>query len=1023
LTVTAAEARKEYAGNGVVTEFSYPYQFYQSNDLEVWLFDDATSNGTLQIIGTDYTVTGVMNPTGGTVAFAVAPPVGVTVIIINSPDITQQTHYINADDFPADSHEQALDRLTKICQRLDDRISRAVRAPDYTPEDEVPDAETLVGLVDAAQQAANDSANSASGAAASANVAQAAQAAATNSSMLAAGYAEDAETAAVAAAGSASAAAASASAAEVAKIEWQGPWNSATAYAPNDAVQDGGTSYIAKTSNTNKSPAANPADWDLLAQKGNDGTGGPGGGGGDMLAANNLSDVASISTSRDNLGLGDAAVKDVGTAAGTVAAGDDARFAALAADKVAKSGDTMTGDLTISKASPALTLNRTDDEACYLFGQKDDLDRWVVIPGNNAAESGGNAGSNFVIYRYDDAGAIIAESPFSINRQSGLITIQGDPTAALGVATKQYVDNSLTAGLAPKAPLASPVFTGNPQAPTPTAGDNDTSLATTAFVTAAIAAAGVGSELPAFKRVTALPNSTMPSVFTSHVNEDHSLWAAITADGKVRTSGVPFAVNSAAANTVAAKGQGLTRNGYANFELTSIAMPNGLLGTPVSLFYNGFDLYVLTDQGDVCVSGKNITGECATGGAAGTAIQVMTLISAANISPRSAGGASRAVVEIAHTGQGTAFGATAASVYFRCADDTLWACGYNGFGQLAQGNTTQLLVPTQCLKNDGAGNVAVADCKKVVAAGGNQGSVAYLDASGKLRLAGALRAGAVGRNTGTGSQNVFRPVYTVADGFGTLPSDYQGIDVLIQAQDTIVLRCADKCAYAWGYGAQGQMGDGTIVSKNNPLKVGVGTAVASTLNGTVERIFNSHSRSDVGAFICQLTSGAVYCWGQKSGNNLPITTADGNISTPTQAQGLLSGTPAQIMSTCGPCCTTTQGEYAIYALLASDKLLAWGNDFLDGASQSESNTANPVEVPVTRGSGVTISKVMSYGKSTSSSGSECVVMVALSDGTMLVMGSDVPTGNGETAWDEDETVSAWVEAFPYNWTLSDACIP
>src|SRR5262245_19370142 len=35
------------------------------------------------------------------------------------------------------------------------------------------------------------------------------------------------------------------------------------------------------------------------------------------------------------------------------------------------------------------------------------------------------------------------------------------------------------------APLASPIFTGNPTAPTPTAGDSDTSLATTAFVTAA----------------------------------------------------------------------------------------------------------------------------------------------------------------------------------------------------------------------------------------------------------------------------------------------------------------------------------------------------------------------------------------------------------------------------------------------------------------------------------------------------------------------------------------------------------
>ena len=40
------------------------------------------------------------------------------------------------------------------------------------------------------------------------------------------------------------------------------------------------------------------------------------------------------------------------------------------------------------------------------------------------------------------------------------------------------------------APLASPVFTGDPQAPTPAAGDNDTSIATTAFVGSAITAAG-----------------------------------------------------------------------------------------------------------------------------------------------------------------------------------------------------------------------------------------------------------------------------------------------------------------------------------------------------------------------------------------------------------------------------------------------------------------------------------------------------------------------------------------------------
>jgi len=42
------------------------------------------------------------------------------------------------------------------------------------------------------------------------------------------------------------------------------------------------------------------------------------GGAGDLLAANNLSDVDSASTSRSNLGLGSAAVLDVGTAAGNV---------------------------------------------------------------------------------------------------------------------------------------------------------------------------------------------------------------------------------------------------------------------------------------------------------------------------------------------------------------------------------------------------------------------------------------------------------------------------------------------------------------------------------------------------------------------------------------------------------------------------------------------------------------------------------------------------------------------------------
>lgn len=53
-------------------------------------------------------------------------------------------------------------------------------------------------------------------------------------------------------------------------------------------------------------------------------------------------------------------------------------------------------------------------------------------------------------------------------------------------------------GLLKKAPLGSPVFTGDPKAPTVAATDNDTSIATTAFVRSAMALFGLGSAASKF---------------------------------------------------------------------------------------------------------------------------------------------------------------------------------------------------------------------------------------------------------------------------------------------------------------------------------------------------------------------------------------------------------------------------------------------------------------------------------------------------------------------------------------------
>ena len=73
----------------------------------------------------------------------------------------------------------------------------------------------------------------------------------------------------------------------------------------------------------------------------------------------------------------------------------------------------------------------------------------------------------------------------------GNVSNSGTPTSG---QYGKWVTATTIQGVAPAtvlsdigaAPLASPTFTGDPQAPTPAAGDNDTSIATTAFVKAAV---------------------------------------------------------------------------------------------------------------------------------------------------------------------------------------------------------------------------------------------------------------------------------------------------------------------------------------------------------------------------------------------------------------------------------------------------------------------------------------------------------------------------------------------------------
>lgn len=84
--------------------------------------------------------------------------------------------------------------------------------------------------------------------------------------------------------------------------------------------------------------------------------------------------------------------------------------------------------------------------------------------------------------------------PTNANHATRMSWVQAQDAATLASA-KSYTDAETTRAEAAEAllaPIASPTFTGTPQAPTPTSGNNSTQLATTAFVQATVGSAIAG---------------------------------------------------------------------------------------------------------------------------------------------------------------------------------------------------------------------------------------------------------------------------------------------------------------------------------------------------------------------------------------------------------------------------------------------------------------------------------------------------------------------------------------------------
>ena len=121
MTVQTNNNSISYVGNGSTVHFDYDYLILNASHLKVYFGDVLQTSG--------YVVSGVSSQTGGTVAFAVAPPNGTNITLIRDVPFLQLTDYQPYDAFPAESHERALDLLTMMTQQLKDELGRTMQHP------------------------------------------------------------------------------------------------------------------------------------------------------------------------------------------------------------------------------------------------------------------------------------------------------------------------------------------------------------------------------------------------------------------------------------------------------------------------------------------------------------------------------------------------------------------------------------------------------------------------------------------------------------------------------------------------------------------------------------------------------------------------------------------------------------------------------------------------------------------------------------------------------------------------------
>ncbi len=128
MTVSSTTVKNSYSGNGSNDTFVYGFKIFANTDIQV-IIRSSTGTETTKSLTTHYTVTGVGSASGGNVVFTSGniPSASETVVLIRNVPQTQAIDYIANDPFPAETHEEGLDRATMTTQQVQEELDRSIK--------------------------------------------------------------------------------------------------------------------------------------------------------------------------------------------------------------------------------------------------------------------------------------------------------------------------------------------------------------------------------------------------------------------------------------------------------------------------------------------------------------------------------------------------------------------------------------------------------------------------------------------------------------------------------------------------------------------------------------------------------------------------------------------------------------------------------------------------------------------------------------------------------------------------------